>query len=68
MRDDRGVYPVPPPGSEIGGPDGHSYGAVIVPADGTTPSIVREVLSGIRFSGWVAPATGRLDRGAGRPG
>lgn len=56
MRDDRGVYPVPPPASEIGGPDGHSYGAVIVPADGTTPSIVREVLSGMRFSGWVAPA------------
>ncbi|MGZ8804597.1 MAG: hypothetical protein ACXWZG_04770 [Microbacterium sp.] len=56
MRDDRGVYPVPPPGSEIGGPDGHSYGAVIVPDGETMPSIVREVLGGIRFSGWVSPA------------
>jgi hypothetical protein len=56
MRDDRDVYPVPPPGSEIGGPEGHSYGAVIVPDGQTTPAIVREVLSGIRFSGWVSPA------------
>jgi hypothetical protein len=55
MRDDRDVYPMPPPGSEVGGPDGHSYGAALIPADETTPPLVMDVLRGIRFTGWIAP-------------
>jgi hypothetical protein len=46
---------MPAADSEIGGPAGYSYGAAIVPADALTPSALQDVLSGIRFSGWIAP-------------
>ena len=46
---------MPAADSEIGGPAGYSYGAAIVPADALTPSVLQGVLSGIRFSGWIAP-------------
>ena len=55
MRDDRDVYPTPVGGSDLGGPDGHSYGAAIVPAAGVTLPEVQAILSVIRFSGWIAP-------------
>ena len=49
---------MPPPtgsSSETGGPEGYSYGAVILPeADIALPDVM-EVLTGIRFSGWIAP-------------
>ena len=44
-----------PTGSQDGGPDGHSYGAVIMPSAGASPSDLRDVLRGIRFTGWIAP-------------
>lgn len=42
--------------SEIGGPEGFSYGAVIIPADALSLPDLQTALSGIRFSGWIAPA------------
>lgn len=43
--------------AEVGGPSGHSYGAVIIPAaEGRLPDL-QGALSGIRFSGWIAPPT-----------
>jgi len=55
MRDDLGVYPMPADSSQVGGPDGHSYGAVILPTrDATLPDLL-QVLGGIRFTGWIAP-------------
>lgn len=47
---------MPAPQSEIGGPDGHSYGALLVPGDADTAAGIMEVLRGVRFTGWVAPA------------
>jgi hypothetical protein len=40
---------------EVGGPDGHSYGAVLVRAGGEALPAIEEQLRGIRFSGWIAP-------------
>lgn len=49
---------MPASSSQVGGPDGHSYGAVILPArDATLPDLLR-ILSVIRFTGWIAPAQG----------
>ena len=43
------------PSSDTGGPDGYSYGAVIISeADIAMPDVM-EVLGRIRFTGWVAP-------------
>ena len=56
MRDDRVVYPALSAGSDVGGPDGHTYGAVIVPADDLTLPSLQALLTFIRFSGWIAPA------------
>jgi hypothetical protein len=55
MSDDRSVYPLPPPTSDVGGPDGHSYGAVLVGDDGLADGELRGLLAAIRFSGWIAP-------------
>jgi hypothetical protein len=41
--------------SDVGGPIGHTYGAVLVRADHAVSDVVA-ALRGIRFSGWVAPA------------
>lgn len=68
MRHDRGVYPIPVAPSEVGGPAGHSYGAVIVPAGALAPDELRQLLSGIRFSGWVAPPTAGWIVLIGNPG
>lgn len=39
---------------EVGGPEGHTYAAVLVRA--ADPAPVRPVLRELRFSGWLAPA------------
>jgi hypothetical protein len=57
-------------GREVGGPDGYSYGAVLIGADGVGTTAVEEALRDIRFSGWIAPSQGGWlvllsDRGAG---
>jgi hypothetical protein len=70
MSDDRGVYPVPVQTSEVGGPDGHSYGAVIVAEVDVSDAELRGILAAVRFSGWIAPPRdGRVvllgDPGAG---
>ncbi len=46
---------MPASDSEVGGPAGHSYGAVIVPADELSLTDLHDALTGIRFSGWIAP-------------
>jgi len=49
---------MPASSSQVGGPDGHSYGAVMVPArEAALPDLLR-ILNVIRFTGWVAPAEG----------
>lgn len=49
---------MPASSSQVGGPDGHSYGAVILPAsEATRPDLLR-ILNVIRFTGWIAPAQG----------
>jgi hypothetical protein len=68
MSDDRGVYPVSASSSQVGGPDGHSYGAVIVPAHDLTPSALRDFLGGIRFTGWIAPGQENWTVVLGDPG
>lgn len=50
------MYPMPAPGGAGDGPAGHSYGAVILPADEDTVARVQDALRGIRFTGWIAPA------------
>lgn len=68
MSDDRGVYPVSASSSEVGGPDGHSYGAMILPTrDMAVPSLLR-FLGGIRFTGWIAPEQGEWTVVLGDPG
>ena len=42
--------------SEVGGPEGFSYGAVIISAGDLPLPDLQTVLGGIRFSGWIAPA------------
>ena len=49
------MYPVPVGGPDLGGPDGHSYGAAIIPAADATLPEVQAILNVIRFSGWIAP-------------
>lgn len=46
---------MPASDSEVGGPAGHSYGAVVVPADELSLSELHDALAGIRFTGWIAP-------------
>jgi hypothetical protein len=46
---------MPASDSEVGGPAGHSYGAVILPADALSLPELYDALAGIRFSGWIAP-------------
>lgn len=46
---------MPAPESDTGGPAGHSYGVILVPAGSETASAVRDALTGIRFTGWIAP-------------
>ncbi len=62
------MYPAVNSGSDVGGPDGHSYGAVILPADALAPDALSQVLAGIRFSGWIAPAEGAWRVLLGDPG
>ena len=52
------IPPVGVSGPEIGGPDGYSYGAVLIAAADDALEKIADVLRGIRFSGWVAPASG----------
>lgn len=52
---------VPRPGSVTPGgvgPDGYSYGAVLVRADARRLGEVTRALRGIRFTGWIAPRQG----------
>lgn len=49
------IPPVGVSGPEIGGPDGYSYGAVLVAAGEEALPLIADVLRGIRFSGWIAP-------------
>lgn len=52
---------VPRPGSVTPGgigPDGYSYGAVLVRADARRLGELTRALSGIRFTGWIAPPQG----------
>ncbi|WP_345800010.1 hypothetical protein AAIB33_11040 [Microbacterium sp. AZCO] len=64
---------IPPVGvgaGETGGPDGYSYGAILVRGDEAVRETVEEVLRGIRFSGWIVPPRDGWvvllgDRGAG---
>ncbi|MFH8249208.1 hypothetical protein ACH3VR_02415 [Microbacterium sp. B2969] len=54
-----GIPPVGMAAGETDGPDGYSYGAVLVRGDDGLRPDVEEVLRGLRFSGWIAPS----DRG-----
>ncbi|WP_314501853.1 hypothetical protein [uncultured Microbacterium sp.] len=50
------MYPVSASSAQVGGPDGHSYGGVILPErDAALPGLL-DSLAGIRFSGWIAPS------------
>jgi hypothetical protein len=49
------VYPLPPQATDVGGPDGHSYGAVLVADDELSGGRLHDLLAAVRFSGWVAP-------------
>ena len=53
---------------EVGGPAGHSYGAALFPGHALTPSALQDMLSGIRFSGWIAPPDHGLVVVLGDPG
>jgi hypothetical protein len=48
---------IPPLGTtrEVGGPEGYSYGAVLI-ADADRDEVIAGALRGIRFSGWTAPS------------
>ena len=46
---------MPADSSQVGGPDGHSYGAVILPTRDATRTDLLQELGGIRFTGWIAP-------------
>jgi len=48
---------MPASDAEVGGPTGHSYGAVIVAADERSLPDLQDALGSIRFSGWIAPPT-----------
>ncbi|TDN92031.1 hypothetical protein [Microbacterium sp. BK668] len=41
--------------NEVGGPDGYSYGAVVVRAGSDAQAPFEELLRSIRFTGWIAP-------------
>lgn len=60
--------PTAAPGSDADQAGGHSYGAVILPGDEATRDELREVLRGIRFSGWMAPPRGQRIVIVGTPG
>ncbi|MET2010404.1 hypothetical protein ABXJ56_02540 [Microbacterium chocolatum] len=64
------MYMPPPAGaeSEIGGPDGFSYGAVLVAADAAATARIEAVLMAVRFSGWIAPAEDGVSVVVGDPG
>lgn len=63
---------IPPLGvsrDEVGGPDGYSYGAVLLQLDAELQDVL-DLLRDIRFSGWVSPPNARWvvvlgERGAG---
>ncbi|HET6532392.1 MAG TPA: hypothetical protein VFH03_17540 [Actinoplanes sp.] len=48
------VFPVSPPAREVGGPPGHTYGAVLARTGDRTDADVLGPLRQIRFSGWLA--------------
>lgn len=64
------MYMPPPAGaeSEIGGPDGFSYGAVLLMTDAESSAQVAEALAAMRFSGWIAPAEDGVIVIVGDPG
>lgn len=45
---------MPSSDAQVGGPDGHSYGAVIVPAGDATRDALLQALGEVRFTGWIA--------------
>jgi hypothetical protein len=49
-----GIPPTAP--VEDGEPQGHTYGAVILAESAVATAELRDLLRGIRFSGWIAPA------------
>lgn len=61
---------LPPPSGipgHVGGPDGYSYGAILVAGEDDAADIA-EVLRGIRFTGWIAPPRGGWLVVVGDPG
>ncbi|MEU1971006.1 hypothetical protein ABZ477_05085 [Microbacterium sp. NPDC019599] len=52
------IPPLGVPGDPDGEPAGDSYGGVLIASGDEALAAVLEVLRGIRFSGWVAPAQG----------
>ncbi|WP_322411548.1 hypothetical protein [Microbacterium invictum] len=59
--------PISTPG-EVGGPDGHSYGALVLMTDAADPAALQRVLRVIRFTGWLAPARSGTQVVIGDPG
>ncbi|WP_460720255.1 hypothetical protein [Microbacterium aureliae] len=53
---------------EVGGPDGYSYSAVLLPAETDAAPSVDAVLHDLRFSGWIAPPAGGWQVLIGDPG
>lgn len=54
--------------AQVGGPDGYSYGAVILPADQADHTDLLHALGDIRFSGWLSPPHGGTVVVLGDPG
>ncbi|QIG39879.1 hypothetical protein G5T42_10605 [Microbacterium sp. 4R-513] len=61
------TYPIGSTG-EVGGPDGYSYGAVLVRPGAAERTRVEEVLRRVRFSGWIGPSQGEWLVVLGDPG
>ncbi|WJL96276.1 hypothetical protein QSU92_03540 [Microbacterium sp. ET2] len=59
--------PISTPG-EVGGPDGYSYGALVLMTDAADAAALERVLRVIRFTGWIAPAASGTQIVVGDPG
>lgn len=59
--------PISTPG-EVGGPDGYSYGALVLLTDAADAASLERILRVIRFTGWIAPASSGTQVVIGDPG
>ncbi|NYF17663.1 hypothetical protein HDC37_002508 [Microbacterium sp. AK009] len=59
--------PISTPG-EVGGPDGYSYGALVLMTDAADAASLERVLRVIRFTGWIAPTASGTQVVIGDPG